>query len=128
MKIPRDLSGQVLAETLCRRWGYERVHQTASHIILQTAEPTKHRIAIPAHPAIRLGTLNSILRSVADHKGTSREALIHSLWLFTALDAEASREKVDVQIHDSLHIGIRIDDEAISCRSLLSLAVRGAPF
>ena len=79
MKIPRDLSGQQLADTLCRRWGYQRLHQTGSHIILQTADPTHHRIAIPSHHALKLGTLNSILRSIATHKAVSREALLATL-------------------------------------------------
>jgi predicted RNA binding protein YcfA (HicA-like mRNA interferase family) len=69
MKIPRDLSGHDLASVLCRHWGYEKVNQVGSHIVLQTAEPSPHRIAVPAHRAVRVGTLNGILRSVANHKG-----------------------------------------------------------
>jgi len=33
MKIPRDLSGNDLAKTLCRQWGYRVIHQEGSHII-----------------------------------------------------------------------------------------------
>jgi hypothetical protein len=39
MKIPRDVSGKDLANTLCRRWQYKKVHQVDSHIILETSEP-----------------------------------------------------------------------------------------
>src|ERR1022692_3592390 len=39
MKIPRDVSGTHLADTLCRRWRYTKVHQVGSHIILETSEP-----------------------------------------------------------------------------------------
>jgi predicted RNA binding protein YcfA (HicA-like mRNA interferase family) len=39
MKIPRDLSGAALAELLCREYGYQRVHQVGSHIILETERP-----------------------------------------------------------------------------------------
>ncbi len=71
MKIPRDISGRDLADTLCRRWRYVRVHQVGSHIILETSEPTHQRIAIPDHDPVRLGTLSSILRVVAQHKGVT---------------------------------------------------------
>jgi predicted RNA binding protein YcfA (HicA-like mRNA interferase family) len=79
MKIPRDVSGAHLASILCRRWQYLRVHQVGSHIILETSEPTHHRIAIPDHHPLRLGTFNSILRAVARHKGVPREAIIADL-------------------------------------------------
>ena len=79
MKIPRDLSGQELADVLCRRWDYTRVHQVGSHIVLETSEPSHQRIAVPALGVLRVGTLNAILRVVAQHKGVSRQALVESL-------------------------------------------------
>ena len=79
MKIPRDVSGTYLTDTLCRRWGYTKVHQVGSHIILETSEPAHQRIAIPDYRALRLGTLISILRTVAQHKGVPRDAIIASL-------------------------------------------------
>jgi len=79
MKIPRDLSGRELVAALCRRWGYVKVHQVGSHVILQTQEPTPHRIAVPAHKSLRVGTLNGILRAVANHKGVDRQAILDSL-------------------------------------------------
>ncbi len=79
MKLPRDVSGARLADLLCRKWQYARVHQVGSHIILETAEPTHHRIAIPDHHPLRLGTFSSILRAVARHKGVPRDAIIADL-------------------------------------------------
>ena len=79
MKLPRDVSGERLAGVLCRRWLYRRVHQSGSHIIIETGEPSHQRIAVPDHDAIRVGTFNSILRAVATHKGVSREAIIATL-------------------------------------------------
>lgn len=79
MKLPRDISGQQLADVLCRRWEYFRVHQVGSHIILETTDPAHHRIAIPAHQSLRIGTLNSIVRAVSQHKGVSRDAIVESL-------------------------------------------------
>ncbi len=79
MKIPRDVSGERLATALCKRWGYTRVHQVGSHIILETSEPAHQRIAIPNYDPLRIGTFNSILRSVAGHKRTSRDLLLISV-------------------------------------------------
>jgi len=49
MKLPRDLSGERLAAHLVKYWGYAKVHQVGSHVILQTQDPFSHRIAIPQH-------------------------------------------------------------------------------
>ncbi len=79
MRLPRNLSGAELAAGLCRSWGYAVVHQRGSHIILETDDPSHHRISIPNHDPLRLGTLNAILRAVADHKGVSRDDLLATL-------------------------------------------------
>ncbi len=76
MRIPRDLSGSDLVSVLCRHWGYVKV---GSHIILQTQEPTQHRVAVPAHKTLRVGTINSVLRDVSNHKGVDRQAILDSL-------------------------------------------------
>ncbi len=79
MKIPRDVSGSRLADILCRKWGYVVVHQAGSHIVLETSEPAHHRIAVPSHNPVRLGTLASILKAVAAHKHVSRDDIIAML-------------------------------------------------
>jgi predicted RNA binding protein YcfA (HicA-like mRNA interferase family) len=79
VKLPRDLAGTTLAQALRRDWGYVTVHQTGSHIILETEEPSRQRIVIPAHRVLRVGTLNGILRSVSRHKGVSRDDLLAGL-------------------------------------------------
>ena len=79
MKLPRDVSGEHVASVLCRRWQYRRVHQSGSHIIIETEEPSHQRISVPDHDAIRVGTFNSILRAVASHKGVTREAIVATL-------------------------------------------------
>lgn len=79
MKVPRDLSGTELVRCLCKRWGYRRVHQAGSHVILDTDEPSPHRISVPAHKTLRLGTLRSILRDVARHKNVNRDDILASL-------------------------------------------------
>ena len=79
MKVPRDVSGTRLADLLCRKWQYTKVHQVGSHIILETFDPTHQRIAIPDHDRLRLGTLISILRAIARHEGVPRDAIIADL-------------------------------------------------
>ena len=79
MKLPRDLSGRDLVQALVRHWGYQQVNQVGSHIILQTDEPTHHRLSVPDHKALRVGTLNAIVRSVAEAKRSTRDEVTHSL-------------------------------------------------
>jgi len=55
------------------------VNQAGSHTILQTEIPSHQRIPVPDHSPIRIGTLNNILRLVADHKGVDRGNLLRSL-------------------------------------------------
>jgi predicted RNA binding protein YcfA (HicA-like mRNA interferase family) len=79
MRLPRNVSGQQLAAALCRHWNYVLVHQRGSHVILQTDDPSHHRVAVPAHDALRIGTLNNILRAIAEHKGASRDDILDTL-------------------------------------------------
>ncbi len=79
MKLPRNLAGHTLAKTLCRDWAYQVVHQEGSHLILQTETPTHQRLSVPDHHPLRIGTLNSLLRLVAEHKGVSCEDLLRRL-------------------------------------------------
>ena len=79
MKLPRDVSGRDLVKVLVRDWGYRQVHQVGSHIILQTDTPQPHRLSIPDHSPLRLGTFNAILRAVAAAKRVSKDDLLRSL-------------------------------------------------
>lgn len=78
MKLPRDLSGEALIKGLCQSWGYRLIHQVGSHAVLETEDPSHQRIAVPVHKRLRVGTLHSILKAVARHKGVSREDLLAS--------------------------------------------------
>lgn len=79
MKLPRDLAGRKLAQALCQKWSYRIVHQVGSHIILQTDTPGHQRLPIPDHAHLRIGTLNAILRLVAQHKGVDRQSILDTL-------------------------------------------------
>jgi predicted RNA binding protein YcfA (HicA-like mRNA interferase family) len=79
VKLPRDLDGRRLAQALIRDWGYREVNRVGSHIILQTDAPEHHRLSIPDHDPLRIGTLNAILRSVAEAKNIARDEILASL-------------------------------------------------
>jgi predicted RNA binding protein YcfA (HicA-like mRNA interferase family) len=80
MRLPRDLSGRDLVAALGKAYGYRLVHQQGSHIVLQTETPRHHRIAIPDHKTLRLGTVNGILRAVASAQGTDKEQVVARLF------------------------------------------------
>lgn len=79
MKLPRDLAGNHLIRHLCGHWGYRQVHQVGSHVTLETDQPSRQRVVVPAHPALRVGTLAAILTAVARHKSVPREELLRGL-------------------------------------------------
>jgi hypothetical protein len=47
--------------------------------MLQPHEPRSHRLAVPAHKVVGVGTLNGILRDVAKHKDVDRQAILNTL-------------------------------------------------
>ena len=79
MKLPRDLSGRDLTKALARL-GYHTTHQTGSHIRLTTERDGEHHLTIPDHPAVRIGTLNAILRDLQRHHQLDRDDLLKTLF------------------------------------------------
>ncbi len=79
MKMPRDLSSDELIKKLSNL-GYQVTRQTGSHIRLTTSENGTHEITIPAHNPIKIGTLNNILRDVAQHFNLSKNELLKRLF------------------------------------------------
>jgi predicted RNA binding protein YcfA (HicA-like mRNA interferase family) len=79
MKLPRDLSGAELIKLLCKQYGYRRINQEGSHVILETDNPRRHRISIPDHHPLRIGTLNAILRAVAAVQNVSKDDILQHL-------------------------------------------------
>jgi predicted RNA binding protein YcfA (HicA-like mRNA interferase family) len=80
MKLPRDLTGEALAKAL-RKLGYEVTRQRGSHMRVTTQEGGEHHEVIPSHKPIKVGTLNSILKSIAVHHKLSVDDLIQKLGL-----------------------------------------------
>ncbi|NOS99531.1 MAG: type II toxin-antitoxin system HicA family toxin [Phycisphaerales bacterium] len=79
MKLPRDLSGRALAAALAKL-GYAIDHQTGSHLRLTTLRGGEHRVTVPLHDALKVGTLAGILREVAAHQTMSRDKLLRELF------------------------------------------------
>ena len=79
MKLRRDIDGVDLAKHLIKKWSYRLVQQTGSHMKLRTDAPTGHTATIPAHRAIKVGTLSGIVADICAHKGVSREDLLREL-------------------------------------------------
>jgi len=78
MKLPRDLDGQELARRL-EKLGYQITRQTGSHMRLSLSGNTVHHITIPYHKPLRVGTLNNILREIADHLKIDKGELVRRL-------------------------------------------------
>ena len=79
-KIPRNISGKKLAKLL-KNYGYTIEHKTGSHIrLVSNFKSTKHKITIPDHNPIKIGTLNNILNDISEYLGFSKEELIKKLF------------------------------------------------
>lgn len=81
MRVPRDVSGDKLVRALHRHLGYVQTRQRGSHAVLTTHVDGEFHVAVPMHGFIKIGTLNHILREIAEHHGRTREQLIEQLEL-----------------------------------------------
>jgi len=80
LKLPRDISGAEFA-SLLRRYGYEVTRQTGSHLRLtSSAKSREHHVTIPAHRALRVGTLSGILADVASYLSIDKETLAEEIF------------------------------------------------
>jgi predicted RNA binding protein YcfA (HicA-like mRNA interferase family) len=80
VRLPRDLDADDLIRAL-RTLGYQPTRQTGSHIRVTTELDGEHHEAIPKHSPIKIGTLQSILSSIAQHHGLSVQELLGKLRL-----------------------------------------------
>jgi predicted RNA binding protein YcfA (HicA-like mRNA interferase family) len=79
VKVPRDLSNTQLIRLLSN-FGYEITRQTGSHIRLTTQSNGQHHITVPAHDPLKIGTLNAILRSVAEHFDLTKDEFLEQMF------------------------------------------------
>ena len=80
MRLPRDISGQRLADAL-RLLGYEVTRQRGDHLRLTTQQEGEHHVSIPLHDPLRIGTFANILSDIAAHFGLTRDELLVQLRL-----------------------------------------------
>lgn len=80
MKLPRDVDPQRLVRALTRL-GYQPTRQTCSHIRVTTMRGGEHHEVIPNHDPLKVGTLQSILSSIAGHHNMSVQELLFILRL-----------------------------------------------
>ncbi len=81
MSSPQDISGDGLATLLRRRYGYQQIRQRSSHMRLaSTVRGMDHRITVPRHRQVSIGTLNGIINDVAEYLGMTPAAVRRELF------------------------------------------------
>ena len=65
---------------LLKVYGYEVVSQKGSHIKVTTRLIGEHHLAIPNHDPLKIGTLNAIIRQVAEHLDKNKEDVMKELF------------------------------------------------
>ncbi|MCE2728328.1 MAG: type II toxin-antitoxin system HicA family toxin [Planctomycetaceae bacterium] len=78
-RLPRDVSGADLAKLLAA-FGYTVTRQKGSHLRLTTTQGGGHHVTVPNHDVLRTGTLNGILKDVAEHVGLTRDEVVGRLF------------------------------------------------
>ena len=79
-RIPRDLSSRELCHLL-EGLGYKVTRQRGSHIRLDAVHRRgKHRLTVPFHSTVKIGTLNGILADVAEAIGITKAELTIQLF------------------------------------------------
>jgi len=78
MRLPRDLEPQRLIRAL-GSLGYQPTRQSGSHIRITTQLNGEHHEVVPNGKPIKIGTLQSILSSVANHHGMTVQELLATL-------------------------------------------------
>jgi predicted RNA binding protein YcfA (HicA-like mRNA interferase family) len=78
MRLPHDVSGQQLADSLSVL-GYAVTHQRGDHLRLTTQQEGEHHVSIPLHAPLRIGPFAGILSDAGAHFSLSRDALLQQL-------------------------------------------------
>ena len=78
-RLPRDVSGAELA-SLLEIFGYVVTRQKGSHLRLTTQEGGEHHVTVPNHESLRTGTLNGVLKDVAEQAGLTRDDVVQKLF------------------------------------------------
>jgi len=78
-RLPRNVSGTDLVRLLAG-FGYVVSRRKGSHLRLTTQTGGEHHVTVPDHAALRAGTLNGILKDVAEHAGLSRDDVVKQMF------------------------------------------------
>ncbi|NBT35645.1 MAG: type II toxin-antitoxin system HicA family toxin [Betaproteobacteria bacterium] len=65
---------------LLEAFGYVVTRQKGSHLRLTTQDGGAHHVTVPYHDALRTGTLNGVLKDVAEHAGVARDVVAEKLF------------------------------------------------
>jgi len=79
MRIPRNVDGKTLIKKL-KPLGYQVTRQVGSHIRLTTETNGVHKITIPNHNPIKVGTLSAILNQISIHHKITKDELLQKLF------------------------------------------------
>ena len=81
MRLPRDLSGTEIARQLTRHYGYRVTQCRGSHMTATlTVGDSQHKVTIPRHRDVRVGTLNSIISDVATFLNLPKQTVRDTLF------------------------------------------------
>ena len=81
MRTPRNLSGDELVALLGRHYDYVLIRQRGSHMRLESHHMGySHRLTVPRHNPMRVGTLNGILNNVAEYLEIGQDELKRELF------------------------------------------------
>jgi len=75
MKIPRDVDYKKIKKLL-KKLNYLEIKQVGSHVRFENTD-LKHRITIPKHNPIKLGTLNNILNDLTKNNNLNKEEILN---------------------------------------------------
>ena len=79
-RLPRNLDADELIRRLLR-YDYEVSRQTGSHLrLVRTVDGEAHRVTVPKHRPLRVGTLNAILSEIATHLNIGKDELMQKLF------------------------------------------------
>ena len=80
MKLPRDIDGIELIKLLAQ-FGYSVTKQTGSHIRVTTHMNGEHHVTIPNHDPLKIGTLNNVLKDIAEHFNIRKDELMKKVFI-----------------------------------------------
>ena len=81
MRLPRDVSGDELAQLLRRQYGYQFARQRGSHMRMTTTiRGAQHHVSIPRHRYVNIRLLRLILSDVAGYMGLTQDEVRRELF------------------------------------------------